>query len=417
MRTPWRSLRLPVVFLALTSSGFTAQAENWPRFRGPNGEGIAHDKHVPIQWTETEGIAWRAEVPGSGNSSPIVWGDRIFLQSATEKERMLLCLSAHNGKVLWTQTVAGNKGKINPKNSLASSTPATDGKRVYALFWDGQDIALHAIDMDGKPLWHHNLGGFISQHGPGMSPMVVGDRVILTNDQDVSSVLIALNANDGKTAWEAPRKHFRACYSTPFLLEKPGAAPELIVGSTAGLTSYDPSTGKENWSWDWKFDGMALRTVASPIHSQGIIILNSGDGSGARHTVAVKADKKPSLVWQVKRDFPYVPCLLISDDMLFSVTDGKEGGIAMCHALKTGKLIWRERLDCGDVSASPVLIDGKIYVSSEQGDVLVYEAGPQYKLLAKNTLGEAIFATPAIADDRLYIRGAQHLFCIAKTVK
>jgi outer membrane protein assembly factor BamB len=405
---------LSVSILTFTCAVFAAHAENWPRFRGPNGEGISNDKHVPIQWTETDGIAWRAAIPGTGNSSPIVWGDRIFVQSATEKERMLLCMSAHDGKMLWTQTVAGSKGKINPKNSLASSTPATDGKRIYALFWDGQDIVLHAFGMDGKPLWQHNLGSFTSQHGPGMSPMVVGERVILINDQDVSSVLIALNAKDGKTAWEAPRKHFRACYSTPFLLEKVGADPQLIVGSTAGLTSYEPTSGKENWSWTWKFDGMALRTVASPVQSQGIIILSSGDGSGARQTIAVKADKKPSLVWQVKRDFPYVPCLLISGDLLFSVTDGKEGGIAMCHALKTGKLIWRERLDCGDVSASPVLIDGKIYVCGEQGDVIVYEAAPKFKLLAKNTMGEAVFATPAVAEDRLYIRGAQHLFCIAK---
>jgi outer membrane protein assembly factor BamB len=393
----------------------TAHAENWPRFRGPNGEGIAHDKHVPVQWTEKEGIAWRTAIPGTGNSSPIVWGDRIFLQSATEKERMLLCLSVHDGKVLWTQTVPGAKAEKNKKNTFASSTPATDGKRVYALFWDGQDIALHAFDMNGKPLWQHNLGGFESQHGPGMSPIVLADRVILINDQDVSSVLIALDARDGKTAWEAPRKHFRACYSTPFLLEKPGAAPELIVGSTAGLTSYEPATGKENWSWSWKFEGMALRTVASPIQSQGIIILSSGDGSGARHTVAVKADKKPSLVWQVKREFPYVPCLLISGDMLFSVTDGKDGGIAMCHALKTGKEIWHKRLDCGDVSASPVLIDGKIYLCSEQGEVYVYEAGPSYTLLAQNPIGESIFATPAVADDRLFIRGAKHLLCIAKS--
>jgi outer membrane protein assembly factor BamB len=408
-------LGLLLLAVALETLAQPANADNWPRFRGPNGAGIAADKEVPIHWTQKDGVLWRTAIPGQGNSSPVVWGDRLFLQSATVKERMLLCLNVHDGKILWTQTVPGTKAHTHPKNTLASSTPATDGKRVYAVFWDGKDIALYAYDFEGKQLWKRDLGGFESQHGVGMSPMIHEDRVILANDQDVSSVLLAFDAADGKTAWEAPRKHFRACYSTPFLLEKPGQTPELIVGSTSGLTSYDPRSGKEIWDWTWKFDSMALRTVSSPIYSQGTILATSGDGKGPRHMVAVTAGnpaarRKPSLAWQNKRDFPYVPSLLAWGNHIYSVT---EEGIAACHVLKTGKEVWRHRLDC-TVTSSPILIDGKIYVASDQGDVSVFTASPTFNLLATNPIGERATATPAVADNRLFIRGDKHLFCIGK---
>src|SRR5262249_49315479 len=193
-----------------------------------------------------------------------------------------------DGKILWSKSVPGAYGRTHNKNSTASSTPATDGKRVYALFWDGTEIGLFAFDFNGTQLWKRGLGRFVSQHGPGVSPMVVGDKVILPNDQDGTSVLVAVDAKSGQIAWEVPRKAFRTCYSTPFVLEKPGAAPELIVASTAGITSYQPQSGTENWHWPWTFSGMALRTVSSPIFSQGLIFANSGDGSGARDTVAVQ---------------------------------------------------------------------------------------------------------------------------------
>jgi outer membrane protein assembly factor BamB len=400
-----------LIFLA----GPPALGENWPRFRGPNGTGISKDKGVPVQWNEREGILWRIALPGVGHSSPVVWGDRIFLQSATATERMLDCVQAHDGKLLWTRTAPGAKAHTHPKNSLASSTPATDGKRVYAVFWDGQKVTLHAYDLDGKSLWQRDFGGFKSQHGVGISPVIFEDRVILANDQDGSAVLLAFDAETGKPAWEAPRKPFRACYSTPFILRREGEAPELIVASTAGLTGYEPHTGKEIWSWSWKFDGMALRTVGSPIYSQGLILATSGDGSGARHMVAIKpgggrAGNKPELAWQYKKNFPYVPSLLAWGDHVYYVNDS---GIAACHVIKTGEEVWRQPLRCS-VSASPVLIDGKIYVISEQGEVIVFEASPTFKELGRSTLGEDVTASPAVADNRLFIRSHEHLFCIGK---
>jgi outer membrane protein assembly factor BamB len=395
----------------------TSNAENWPRFRGPNGEGVATSKSVLTTWTERDGVLWKTSLPGVGHSSPVIWGDRLFLQSASPTERMLICMRVRDGKQLWTHTETGTKAHINPKNSFASSTPATDGKHVYAVFWDGDILALHAFDFAGKPLWKRDLGGFKSQHGPAISPIVFEDRVIVINDQDVSAKVLAFDARDGKPLWETPRGHYRACYSTPFLLERPTLATELIVGSTIGLAGYDPRTGNQLWSWDWNFVGMPLRTVASPIFANGYLLLNSGDGSGPRNTVAVHLDgagkgTKATLSWQNKRDFPYVPCLLVHGDHVYSVTDD---GVAGCHEIKTGKEVWRERLDC-TVTASPILIDGKVYAISDQGEVAVFEAVPTFKLLGRTPVGEPVSASPAVAD-RLYIRGDKHLFCIGKRPK
>jgi outer membrane protein assembly factor BamB len=227
----------------------------------------------------------------------------------------------------------------------------------------------------------------------------------------------ALDAKDGKIIWQAPRPAFRACYSVPFLLEKPGKPPELIVVSTAGITSYDPSAGKEKWSYTWSFSGMALRTVASPVSSEGLIFANSGDGSGARHLIAVKIGSSGDVTstnlaweWKKNRPFPYVPTMLTWGEHLYFVNDRGEAG---CAVAKTGDLVWTEDLG-SPVTASPILIDGKIYTISEDGIVYVFPAATSFKLLAKNTLGEAVSATPAVSDSRLFIRGKTHLFCIGK---
>jgi outer membrane protein assembly factor BamB len=393
-------------------------AANWPRFRGPNGTGIAADKDIPVKWGESDGILWKAPLPGLGNSSPIVWGEQIFVQSASAdgKERLLLCLNATDGKLIWSRSVPGGQGKTHPKNTLASSTPATDGERVYALFWDGNDLELFAYDLKGELVWKRDLGAYTSQHGAGTSPMVYDGKVFVNNDQDGSAALQAFDAKTGQPAWEAKRTAFRACYSTPLLYEKPGGKAELIVASTAGITSYDPSSGTPNWNYTWTFDKMALRTVASAIASQGLLIANSGDGSGERNTIAIKAGgqgdvSKTNLVWENKKIFPYVPSMLAWEDRLYFVNDK---GFAGCCETKTGTLLWNERLSGSDISASPILIDGKVYAINEQGEVYVFPAATSFKLLAKNTLDEPVLATPAVANNRLFIRGREHLFCIGK---
>ena len=397
-------------------SAWQAGAAPWPRFRGPNGTGIAIDKHVPIHW-DRDGILWQTAIPGTGNSSPVVWNDHLFIQSASAdgSQRLLLCLGAADGRVRWSRAVAATPAHTHPKNTLASSTPATDGTRVYAAVWDGRQVAVYAYDFDGNLAWKTGLGPFRSQHGAGASPIVYQNRVYLADDQDGASVLYALDARSGHIAWQAPRRPFRACYSTPFVLEQPGAAGQLIVVSTAGITSYDPERGHENWDWRWPFARMPLRTVASPVYGDGLIIANSGDGGGERDTVAVEIGGKgdaarPHLVWQKRQTFPYVPSMLLAGAYLYFVNDH---GVAGCCEARTGKLIWTERLG-GNVFASPILIDGRVYTVNDRGAVFVFAAEPTFKLLARNQLGEPVQATPAVADNRLYIRGGEHLFCIAR---
>jgi outer membrane protein assembly factor BamB len=413
-------------FLRATSLSFVlcatlltlpARADNWPRFRGPNGSGVSEDKNIPVEWTE-KNILWKCEIPGVGHSSPIVWGDRIFLQTASKdgKERSMVCVSATTGTILWNTPVQGAKAGTHQKNSLASGTPTTDGKQVYAIFWDGKDLEAVAFDFDGKIVWNKDQGSFTSQHGAGHSPIVVDGKVIYANDQDGSAKIVALDAKDGSEVWSKKRTAFRSCYSTPFLRDRQDGKPEVVVTSSAGIAGYNPKTGDMNWEYTWSFDGMALRTVASSIYAQGMIFACSGDGKGDRHAIAVQADgtgdtTKNTLVWEEKKSLPYVPSLLAKGEYIFFVNDR---GMAGCFTAKKGEEVWTKSLPGGDVSASPIMIDGKIYDINEKGDVYVFAAEDKFKQLAKNSIGESVAATPAVADGKLYVRGHDHLFCIGK---
>ncbi len=418
MRRPGPASLLLTLIACLTLATL-ATAGNWPRFRGPNGDGVSTDRDVPVEWSE-KNILWKVELPGFGNSSPIVWGDRLFLQTASKdgKEWQLLCLSTRDGKVIWNSPMGGTKATIHAKNSFASGTPATDGERVYTAFWDGSHLFLTAHDFQGNQVWLRDLGTYTSQHGAGHSPMLCQGLVFLADDQDGAARLVALDAKTGKDAWSADRKPFRACYSTPCLRGFPDGSSELIVGSTAGLTGYDPKTGTVNWNFVWTFDKAPLRTVSSPILSRGLVILTGGEGnSGARDAIAIRPEGKgelgkESLVWERKKTVPYVPTMLARGEYLYFVNDS---GSAGCLELNTGNEMWVERLG-REFTASPVLIGDKVFAPGNDGYVYVFAAEPKFHLLAKNSLGEPITPTPAVADNRLYIRGTEHLFCIGKPV-
>ncbi len=388
---------------------------DWPRFRGPNGTGIAADRDIPVKWTP-KNILWKTALTGTGHSSAIVVKGKVFLEAATKKERLLLCIDAQSGKMLWTKSVPGEVAAMHQFSSLASATPCSDGERVFCVFWDGKHVGLHAYDFAGKPRWKADLGEFTSQHGPGFSPIVHDGKVIVNNDQDGSAVLQAFRAKDGKPAWEVKRPAFRACYSTPFIYYDQGAAPELIVTSTAGISGYNPTDGSEAWKYTWSFTGMALRTVGSSVAADGVVIAAAGDGSGARGMIAVKLGGKgdvtsKNLVWEKDRDTPYVPCVLAYQGHLYTIHDQ---GVARCYETRTGKVVWEKQLNL-KIMSSPVLIDGKVYAAGEKGDVVVYAAAPDgCKVVARNPLGELVYSTPAVANGRLYIRGAKHLFCIGK---
>ena len=280
------------------------RAENWERFRGPGGLGVAPATNIPVIFDDKTNVIWKLPVTGQGNSCPIVWGDHLFLQTATpdSKKRLLVCIDVKAGKELWARGIPGfpvEKNHLNPKNSLASATAVTDGEAVYVPFWDGKDVFLVAYNFKGDELWKKPFGRFSSQHGFGISPILFKDKVIFYDDQDKTdqftkqpvpnpAILYALNKKNGEVIWKLPREAFRACYSAPFILEKPGTAPELIVTSTTSIASYNPDNGEQNWTWNnWNFKGMPLRTVGSTLYHDGMLFSGAGDGGGPRLMCAV----------------------------------------------------------------------------------------------------------------------------------
>lgn len=412
--------RLTAAFLCLTVPTF-ASAADWARFRGTGGSGTTADA-VPLKWDDTT-TRWTAELPGPGMGSPIVAKGKVYLQSATADgtKRHLVCYDAASGRQDWVTTLPGQPAHIHAKNSLASSTPACDGERIYCVFWDGSGIALHAFTLRGKEQWSSRLGGFKSQHGAGASPMVTNGKVYVNYDQDGAAEVVAFDAKTGEKAWAASRKAFRACYSTPFLRPRAdGGKADLVVTSTAGLTGYDPDTGAVTWNWEWKFDGMALRTVAGPVMAGNLIVQVAGDGGGSRHTVVIdpEASKQTKpMLWEKKKDTPYVPGPVIHGDSLFWITDA---GMAMCVELKTGKVLWQERAFAKPVSASLILTQSAskeplILAISETGQAVFYKASPTgFEKVGENDLKEPVFATPAVSDHRLFVRAGTKLICVGK---
>jgi outer membrane protein assembly factor BamB len=410
MRTVCTGLTLLALCCAAAFS-----ADNWPRFRGPNGTGVSADKDIPVEWTPANTL-WKTPIPGVGHSSPIVWGDSVFVQSAGTDgaTRMLLCLNLADGKVRWTKTVSAAKGKTHKFNSQASATPATDGERVYAITWAGDKLLMSAYDFKGNEVWTSEVGrAFTGEHGAGHSPVVADGKVFVNNDQTGGSEVVALDAKTGKKLWKTPRAVERTCYSTPMLREGRGGA-ELVVASTAGLTGYNPDDGKVIWEQRWSFRGKPLRTVGSPATVGDVVFVSSGDGSGERTAMAVKpAGDKAEMLWDTtNRIVPYVPTAVSRGEHLYYVNDQCT---AVCQEAKTGKVVWENRLPGGkQCFASPVLIDGKVYAVSDAGDVFVIEAKPEYKLLAKNPLREGVMATPAVSQGRMLVRGEKTLFCVGK---
>ncbi len=393
--------------------------KEWSRFRGPNGTGHGSGFFWPGEWNQ-KAIVWKVPLPGEGHGSPIVHSGRLYLQAAAQEgqERLVLCLNAQDGKTIWRQQVPGARARMHKKNSLASGTGATDGRHVFFCHWDGSAVVLAAYACaDGEPIWALPLGLFESQHGPGHSPIVHQDKVVVMFDSDSKAEVICVDAKSGKVRWNQKRPVFRASYGTP-LMRQGGQGEEVVVASTAGLTGYDLEGGQIRWEWAWKFAAGPLRSVSSPVlGGNDMLLASAGDGGGDRDTVAVrlpnsgKASRlvQPTLVWQLRRDIPYVTCLLEQNKHVYFVADK---GVAGCLEVETGKESWSQRLG-GNFTSSPILIDGRIIAVNEDGELFVFAADPtKYQNQGKLRLGELVYATPALAEGRLFIRGQQHLFCI-----
>jgi outer membrane protein assembly factor BamB len=421
---------LLVGIVLLPASMFAGEPANWERFRGPNGAGVSDDKNIPLTFGPKDNILWKTELPGVGNSSPIVWGQRLFLHTTSRdgKSRSLLCIDTADGKILWQKSIPGAPAKIRSDSSLASSTPTTDGKAVYVSFWNGKEVFLSAYDFAGELLWNKNLGVFNSQHGAGASPILYKDKVILAHDMDKDdfttkvpnarpSMLMAFDKRSGRLIWETARTAERTCYSAPFLLRKPGKSdPELVVTSTTAVTGYDPENGAKLWEakgWQSHAVKVPMRTVASPALAGDILCVCAG-GDAGRFAIGLNLSgpDAPKRAWENRKDFPYISSPLARGEHIYFVNDK---GIAGCYHARTGERVWFERVT-DSFYASPLLIDGKIYATSAAGDVYVLAAEPtKFQQLARNPLGEVVRATPAVAGGRLYIRGERHLFCIGKS--
>ncbi|MBX9584140.1 MAG: PQQ-binding-like beta-propeller repeat protein [Gemmataceae bacterium] len=398
---------LSVLTLALTPA--LSPAADWPRFRGPNGTGVADGVLPPIDPAKP---LWKAAIPGRGVSSPVVAGGKLFVQSAEKTSRLVLCLDAATGKTLWTRELPGKVAHTHDRNTLASGTPAVADGRVFVVAWDGEAVALHAFTADGKDLWSQGLGTFTSQHGPGHSPAVYNGTVFVNVDQDGSAVLKAFDAKTGEPRWAVPRPANRASYSTPSLLERPGKPAELLVGTTTAITAYDPATGKVVWEYlpAWASGEMPLRVVGGPVYAGGRVVCAFGDGGGARYLMAVDPDgPKPAKAWELRnKPTPYVPCLLAKDGRVYWITDK---GRRSCVDARTGAEVWEAAVAQQEVTASPILVGGEVFAVTETGRWFVWEAGPELGTVRRGEIGEPVSASPAVADGRLYVRGDRHLFC------
>jgi outer membrane protein assembly factor BamB len=437
-------MRKTFLTILLAASLSLAYAENWPGWRGPGSLGISAEKGIPTQWDLSKNVKYKVEVPGLGHSSPIVWGERIFVTTAvnadpaeadwqkgfprverkpdaSEISWKVLCYDRDTGKLLWEQTAIRRKpvNQRHTKNSYASQTPVTDGKYVYAFF---ADQGMYCYDFKGKLIWSQDLGGFTMRNGwgTGSSPVLYKDFVIQTCDQETGkSFIIALDKKTGKTAWRTERDELSS-WSTPYLYLL-GARPELIVNATRAIRSYDPETGK--LLWECRGPATAI-TTPTPTFSNGLIIVSSGFIAeptrpitafrpGANGDITLKEGETNSadIVWRQLVAAPYIPTPTAYGDYLYVLLDQ---GFLACYEAKTGKEVYgRKRIDVGAIfSASPIVVDGKLYCLSEDGDVYVIRTGPEFEVLAKNSLGESVMASPAVSGGKMFVRTIKHLYCI-----
>jgi outer membrane protein assembly factor BamB len=428
-----------VAGLTLAAASHAAEP-HWSQWRGPDGQGVARDAGVPLEWSEGKNIAWKTPLPGRGHSSPIVWGDRIFLTTAIEGELVpgakavrhfeageefvhpdgvgadrkhtlkLLALDAKAGRILWERTAwEGTPYDTRHKRgSYASPTPVTDGTLVYAYF--GAE-GLYAYDFEGNLAWKWWPGGIATFGvGVGSSPLLYKDLVVLLCDEDNgdASFLVGLNKTTGKEVWRTPRK-VQISWATPVIVRAAGH-DELVTAGTEQVIAYDPATGRELW----RMKGLENNAVPSPVAEGEVVIVSSG--YPGKIAMAVQAggsgDVSDSRVlWRYARGTAYVPSPVVVDGLVYLMTDK---GLLTCLDVKTGAVQYEGGRPPVPATfmASPVVVDGRILMMSMDGDTFVIKAGPAHEVLRTNSLGEPIAASAAVAGGRLYIRGEKHLFAI-----
>jgi outer membrane protein assembly factor BamB len=433
--------RISLALLIVSSLTTVGSAANWPQWRGPDGSGISNEKNLPSEWTPTKNIKWKTPINGRGHSSPIVWGNRVFVTTAVEGDLVpgakavkhtadgkeflhpdsvgadrkhqfkVIAVNRESGKILWEAVAWEGTPYDNRhrKSSYAASTPATDGKMVYAFF--GTE-GLYAYDFNGKLAWKAQLGNLATVGmGTGTSPILYDNLVIVQCDEDngEASFIVGLDKKTGKEVWRTPRK-VQVSWSTP-LLVKTSTRSELITSGTESVISYDPATGKELWH----HKGVESNAIPSPVANSDMVFLVAG--FPAKIAMAIKLGGSGDLTgsasvpWKYAKGTAYVPSPILYGDYLYLTTDR---GILTCIDAKTGEVKYEGgRIPIpATFTASPVAFEGKILMTSEDGDTFIVKAGPKHEVLGTNSIGEPVYASPAIADGRIFIRGERNLYSI-----
>jgi outer membrane protein assembly factor BamB len=388
-------------------------AKYWTRWRGPSGQGIVRTGKYRDKWSPADGVKWKVAVPGRGHSSPIIWGDHIFLTTEYDDGARLsmLAFRRSDGKRLW-ETFVPTQGieHVYPKNSRASATAVTDGKLVYASFGTH---GLAAFDFSGKLAWHTPVGQLNNYHGSAGSPILYRDRIFIYQDHQgtasTGSFVAAYDKNTGKEVWKTARSATTG-WGTPVVIHADNH-DELVVSSQRGVYAYDPDSGKELW----KVGGLTFEVIPTPVVAEGLVICSSGRQGP---TIAIRPGGSGDVTathvaWSSPKGSPFVPSGVIVDGVLYLVNDIQS--VLTAHDVKTGQVLYQGRL--GEpkkegFSASPIAHDGKVFFTNDDGETFVLQAGREFKLLHVNSLGEQTLASPALVDNRWYFRTSSSLIAI-----
>jgi outer membrane protein assembly factor BamB len=444
MRKSSLSMALMVLCVILISGGGIL-AQDWPGWRG-DGRGISREKNLPTKWSENEGVKWKTPIPGAGHSSPIVWGNRVFISTAvaqdpnvetfrggvymggnstkpdeSEYAYRVMCFDANQGSVLWSTAVAKQNPKTrrHQKNTYASETPVTDGRGVFVSFGA---VGLYAVDFEGHVVWQRDLGPMRQSRGWGTSasPVLFRNTVIVNCDSDDGSYLAAFDKATGNPVWRTERKE-GASWGTPFLFEA-GGRTTIVTNASRRMRGYDAATGELRW----ECGGGSMITVPSPVAAQGLVFLSSGHNLlPQRPIIAVRPEasgditlpagqsQSQGVAWSQRSGGAYVTSPIAIDEYLYVPLDN---GSLTCYEARTGKAVYEgQKLGVRNtITASPIAGDGKIYVQTEGGECYVVKPGPEFEILAVNKLDEIFCASPAASAGKIYLRGRKHLYCLGK---
>ena len=410
-------------FILFFAFSLTALSDNWPQWRGPTYNGISVEKGLPVEWSEGENVAWKLKLPGGSSATPIVWGKKIFLMAQTEKQISLLCVSTA-GRNLWMMKVADSRAKGTSEKTLASPSPSTDGKRVYAMTGEGEVVA---VDFAGKEVWRFNAqeryGRFRLGFGYHTTPVLHDGRLYLQLIHSGGAWVVAIDAASGREIWkvERPSDGTNECehaYTSPSIWSRASDA-QLITHGNDYAIGHRLDDGKELWRVaelnPKERYNRTLRFVASPVVSPDLIVIPSAKGRGVvglmPGAIGIILPGNKSEQWRLTRGTPDVVSPLIYGKEIYL---NRENGSIACLDAATGKQRYEERAHAQTYRASPVAADGKIYVTARDGTVSVLKAGPKFEVLSKNKIADSLTASPALANGQIYLRGIKALYSIGK---